>query len=53
MKTVFINIQIDDVKLSDIEALEKAIEEAVKEHKRRNVTISISDTFGPGLPEKQ
>jgi hypothetical protein len=53
MKTVLITIQIDDVKMADLEGLELNIENALEDFPRRRVTMNLSETFGPPIPVEQ
>lgn len=50
MKQVFISIQIDDIKLSQVEELEDAIERILEEYPRRRIMINSQKLEGPPLP---
>lgn len=49
-KTVFINIQIDEIKLSELEDLEDNLKEVLKDFPNRRVDYNVSDGFGTTLP---
>ncbi len=53
MKTALITIQIDDVKLSNLEEIEEGINKALESFDRKRITINVSDTFGPPIPIEQ
>ncbi len=53
MKTALITIQIDDVKLSELEAIEEGLEDALQSFDRKRITLNISETFGPPIPIEQ
>lgn len=53
MKTVLITVQIDDVKLSNLEEIEEGINKALEGFDRKRITLNISETFGPPIPVEQ
>ena len=50
MKTVLLNIQLDDIKMSQVEEIEDAIVKAIEKFPRKRITMNITDTFGPPIP---
>lgn len=50
MKTVLVTIQIDDVKIADLEGLELNLEKVLEDFPRNRLTLNISNTFGPPIP---
>ncbi len=53
MKSVLISIQIDDIKLADLEGVELNIEKALEDFPRKRITLNISNTFGPPIPAEE
>lgn len=53
MRTVLITIQIDDVKLSDLEEIEEGINKALEGFARKRISLNVSETFGPPIPAEQ
>jgi hypothetical protein len=49
MKTIMITIQIDDVTAANLSDIEKKVDEALKEYKRKQINYSLHETFGPPL----
>jgi len=52
MKQINVNIQLDGVTAADLADIEAAIEEALKDYKRKRVQYSLGDTFGLPIPEQ-
>jgi len=52
MKQINVNIQIDNITSADLAAIEAAIEEALKEYKRKRIQYQLGDTFGLPIPEQ-
>lgn len=50
MKQVFISIQIDDIKLSQVEEIEDALEELLDNYPRRRIMINSQPLEGIPLP---
>lgn len=53
VKSILVNIQIDDVTAADLVEIEKAVEEALKEYKRKRVQYNLTDAFGPPIPTEE
>ncbi len=50
MKTLLVTIQVDDVKVGDLDRIEELIEEALKEYERKRITYNINKLLGPPIP---
>ncbi len=53
MKTALVTIQIDDIKVGDLDKIEEAIELALKDFLRKRITYSINKLMGPPIPENE
>ncbi len=53
MKTAMVTIQVDDIQKGDLDKIEEAIEEALKEFKRVRISYSVNKMFGPPIPENE
>ena len=50
MKTLLITIQIDDIKVGDLDKIEEVIEEALKDYERKRLTFNLNKLLGPPIP---
>lgn len=50
MKTILVNVQIDEVSAKDLADVEEKIEKALKDYPRRRINYNLTDTFGSPLP---
>ena len=53
MKTILINIQIDNVKAKDLADLEEILDEALKEYRNKRINYNLTDMFGPAIPVQE
>lgn len=42
-KSLIINVMVDNVKLSDLEKLQEALEEVFSEYRDKRITVSMQD----------
>lgn len=53
MKSILINIQIDNVKAVDLVDIEEVIEEALKGYTRKRIQYNLTDLMGPPIPVEE
>jgi hypothetical protein len=53
VKSILVNIQIDNVKAVDLVDIEEVIEEALKKYTRKRVQYSLNDMYGPPIPVEE
>lgn len=50
MKTLLVTIQIDDIKPGDVDKIEEALEEVLKEFERKRLSYNVNKLLGPPIP---
>jgi hypothetical protein len=53
VKTLLVTIQVDDIKLGDLDKIEELIEEALQEYQRKRITYNLNKLLGPPIPVEE